>query len=279
MQPREPGRLAAGLQLVGEGRRQPAEDEPDGVEPLRRRIERQGEREPLGGAAWPEALRLLAPGPGVQPRPLVPEAGHHGRPRELRHRADRPQPEAREARPDVRVAGEQAGRDTGRGTGHRRRAGRGSAGRPRTHGRRRRSGEARAGDPRPRRAGQQRARARRRSARRASPRSPTAGSGRRRGRRSARTPGRDVARAGDPGAERREPLAGGLDGVPVRLRREVEEGRLGCEPMGAPERDPPPDAEGPSERVRVDHRPVRPGLSAEDDRAGRPRDGGAVAPR
>ena len=89
----------------------------------------------------------------------------------------------------------------------------------------------------------------------------------------------DVAGAGDPGAERGQPLAGGLDGVPVRVRREVEEGRLGREPVGGPERDPPAHAEGPGEGIRVHHGPVRPGLSAEDDRAGRPRAGGAAAPR
>ena len=50
-QPREPGGLAAGLQLVGEGRGQAVEDEPDGVELLGRRVERQAEREPLGGPA------------------------------------------------------------------------------------------------------------------------------------------------------------------------------------------------------------------------------------
>ena len=36
--------------------------------------------------------------------------------------------------------------------------------------------------------------------------------------------------------------------------------------MGAPERDPAPDAERPRRRIGVDHRPVGPGLAAEDDR-------------
>ena len=198
---------------------------------------------------------------------------------QLRHRADRAQPEAGEPGPDVGVAGEQAGGIRGEepaivaGRDEDRRAalgrmGGGDAGR-----------EARAGDPRPRRAGQQRREGLadpgdERLLDPPQPGQPVDVDGEPPER---RVP--DVARAGDPGAERRQPLAGGLDGVPVRLRREVEEGRLGCQPVGAPERDPPAHAEGPCERVRVDHRPVRPGLSAEDDRAGRPRGGGAVAPR
>ena len=36
--------------------------------------------------------------------------------------------------------------------------------------------------------------------------------------------------------------------------------------MRRPERDPAPDAERPGRRIRVDHRPVRPRLAAEDDR-------------
>ena len=36
--------------------------------------------------------------------------------------------------------------------------------------------------------------------------------------------------------------------------------------MGAPERDPAPDAERPRRRIGVDHRPVGPRLAAEDDR-------------
>ena len=84
----------------------------------------------------------------------------------------------------------------------------------------------------------------------------------------------DVARPGDPGAERRKALARGLDGVPIGVRVEVEEGRLGREPVCAPERDRPPDAERPSLGIRVDDRPVGPRLSAEDDRAVRPRAGG-----
>ena len=57
--------------------------------------------------------------------------------------------------------------------------------------------------------------------------------------------------------------------VPVRVRREVEEGRLGREPVGAPERDPPAHAEGPGERIRVHHgsRPSRAGRRGRSGRA------------
>ena len=63
------------------------------------------------------------------------------------------------------------------------------------------------------------------------------------------------ARAGETRAERGECLEGGLDRRRVRVRIRIEEDRLRCEPVGAPERDPPPDAERPGVRVRVDDRP------------------------
>ena len=92
---------------------EPAEDEADRLEPLGRRLQRQAEGHPLRGPSRPEPLRLLAPGPGVEPRALVPEPRDHRRARQLRHGPDRPQPEPGEPRPDVRVPREEAGRDTG----------------------------------------------------------------------------------------------------------------------------------------------------------------------
>ena len=77
-----------------------------------------------------------------------------------------------------------------------------------------------------------------------------------------------VGAAGDPGAECRERLEGGLDGRPVRVGIRVDEGRLRDEPMGAPERHPPPDAQRPGFRARVDDRARIPRPAAQDERAG-----------
>ena len=68
-----------------------------------RRVDRQGEDEPLRRAARPERLELLAPGPGVEPFALLAEPGDERRARQVRDRADPSQPEAAEAGPDVRV--------------------------------------------------------------------------------------------------------------------------------------------------------------------------------
>ena len=84
---------------------------------------------------------------------------------------------------------------------------------------------------------------------------------------------RDVARPGDARAEPCEPRTRSLDRVAVRVRGGIEEGRLGRQPVGAPERQPASHTERPRERVRVEDDPVRPGLAAEDDRAGRHRAG------
>ena len=239
-------------------------------------LHREAEGHPLGGAAWPEALGLLAVRPGVQQRPLVAEPGHQRRARQRGHRLDRPQPEPGQPRPDVGVPREQAWRGRARGTARRRRAGRGPAGRPRRVRRGDRGGERRARDPRARRAGQDRGKRRRHPGDQRLLDPPQADQTVHVDRDPPEGRIGDIARRGDAGAERREPVAGALDGVPVRVRRGVEEGRLGCKPVRAPERDPPSHAERTREGIRVHHGPVRPGLSAEDDRAGRPRAGGAV---
>ncbi len=86
--------------------------------------------------------------------------------------------------------------------------------------------------------------ARRSAARRGPARDPTAARARRPGPRTARTPDRAGSTTpGQAGAECRERLEGGLDGRPVRVRFRIDEGRLGDQSMGAPERDPAPDAE------------------------------------
>ena len=84
-----------------------------------------------------------------------------------------------------------------------------------------------------------------------------------------------IGAAGDPRAERRERLEGGLDGRPVRVGIRVDEGRLRDEPMGAPERHPPPDAQRPGFRARVDDRARIPRPAAQDERAGREGLGGS----
>ena len=84
-----------------------------------------------------------------------------------------------------------------------------------------------------------------------------------------------VGAPGDPRAERRERLEGGLDGRPVRVGVRVDEGRLRDEPVGAPERHPPPDAQRPGVRARVDDRPRIPRPAAQDERAGREGLGGS----
>ena len=84
-----------------------------------------------------------------------------------------------------------------------------------------------------------------------------------------------VGAAGDPRTEGGEPLEGGLDGRPVRIGVRVDEERLRDEPMGAPERHPPPDAERPGLRARVDDRTRVPRPPAQDERAGREGLGGS----
>ena len=78
-----------------------------------------------------------------------------------------------------------------------------------------------------------------------------------------------IGAAGDPRAERGERLEGGLDRRPVGVGIVLDEGRLRDEPMGAPERHPPPDAQRPRVRARVDDRARIPRPAAQDERAGR----------
>ena len=83
-----------------------------------------------------------------------------------------------------------------------------------------------------------------------------------------------VGRAGQPRAEPGERLEGGFDRRRVGLGSGSRKAASGASRWAAPERDPAPDAERPGRRIRVDHHPVRPRLSAEDDRpVGRERAG------
>ena len=208
------GRQTAGQQLVGEGAGQPVQDEPQRRELVRCRLDGESQGEPLGRTARPERLELLAAGPGVDPRALLPEAGDERRAVELGDRAHLAQAEAGEAGPDIGVLGQQAGRERGEERGL-------AAGRDEGRGPRLGAGggdgrdEAGAGDrgtdrgtgtdrgggtDRPRRRGPRprspagRARAgpvpgRRPAARRGPVRDPTTARGRRRGPRTARTSG------------------------------------------------------------------------------------------
>ena len=78
----------------------------------------------------------------------------------------------------------------------------------------------------------------------------------------------DVARAGDPGAERREPLAGGLDGVPVRLRRRGR-GRSPRARAGGRSRAGSPGARRGPERAGPRRPPSRPSRAVRRGRSGR----------
>ena len=74
---------------------------------------------------------------------------------------------------------------------------------------------------------------------------------------------------GDPRTERCQRLEGGFHDRPVRVGIRVDEGRLRDEPMGAPERHPPPNAQRPGVRARVDDRARIPRPAAQDERSGR----------
>ena len=267
MEPRPRGRQPARDELAGQGGGQPMEDEAERLEILDRGLDGQPEPEPLRRPARPERLELLAARPGLDPRPFLAEPGDERGPVELGDRADPAQPEAGQPGPDVRIGGEQAGRmrgeEVGLATG-RDEVGSAGPGEDGGHGR----AEAGAGDPGPdaagvpigplpehpaERLGQPLDEHRLRSPQRLEAvdldlEQPERGIGR-------------VGAAGDPRAERRERLEGGLDGRPVGVGIRIDEGRLRDEPMGAPERHPSPDAQRPGFRVRVDDRARVPRLA------------------
>jgi hypothetical protein len=214
----------------------------------------------------------------VDPRALVPEPGNERGSRQRRHGADPAEPEPSEPRADIGVRRQQAGRPrreprrllTRRDD--RRLAGARIAGGDRGR-------EARPGNPGAGPAGQDRGGDGDQAldeARLGAPQPPEAVDldleqpERRIGR---------VARSGEPGAERRERLEGGLDGPRVRIRLRVEEAGLRRQPVRGPERDPAPDPERSGGSARVEDRPVRPRLSAEDDRTGRERAGARARAR
>ncbi len=249
-------------------------------------------REVFRGPARPERLELLAACPGPDPCPFLAEAGDERGPVQLGDRADPAQAEAGEAGTDIRIGGEEAGRMRSEEVGLA--AGRDEvrgpwSGEDRGDGR----AEAGAGDPGPDAAvvanagdaavavGPARTLAQRMAQR---PDQPLDEDRLRPPQRleavdlDLEQPERRVTRvdaAGDPRAERRECLEGGLDGRPVRVGVGIDEGRLRDEPMGAPERDPSPDAQRPGFPVRVDDRARIPRPAAQDERAGREGLGGS----
>ncbi len=256
---------ASSLELIGECPGEAVEDEPERVELPDGGLDRQGECESFRGPPRAERRDLLPLCPGQEARALIPEPGDERRSRQLCDRPDPAQPEASEAGLDVRIGGQERGRQRGE-EGRlavrpddpwlRRR---GMGGRDR----RRESGP---GDPRPWGAGQDR-----------DERGDEAPDELRLAAPQSLEPvdldleqaeGRIglVGGPGQPGTEPGQRLEGGLDGRRIGLRLGIEERRLRSEPVGAPERDSPPDAERPCGRIRVDDRHVRPGLSAEDDR-------------
>ena len=218
------------------------QDEPERLEVLDRRLDGQGEGEPLGGAAGAERLGLLAPAPA---RAAAPPRRRTGR--SARSAARRPRRRSGAARtaqpgPDVGVGGQQAGRAVGeeRGLVAGRDDDRG-IGPGRDGGDRRR--EVRAGDADPERdpgTGHSPGSA----PRNAEPaRSMRTGSGPHNGP-SPSMPTSNWPNAASTGslaprqarAEPPERLEGGLGRCPVRVGIGVEEGRLRDEPVGAPQR-------------------------------------------
>ena len=115
----------------------------------------------------------------------------------------------------------------------------------------------------------------RRRARPAPARAPTAPRARRSGPPGARRRRRWLGRAGDRGAERARRSKAAASARSASLSSASPR----RQPVRRSERHPAPDPERPSRGIGVEHRPVRPGLPAEDDRPRRPRAGGPAPPR
>jgi hypothetical protein len=256
---------ASSLELIGECTGEAVEDEPERVELPDWGLDRQGERESLRGTPRAKRRDLLPLGPGQETLALIPESSDECRSRQLRDRPDLAEPEAPEAGLDVRIVGQERGRQ-------RSEEGR-LAARPddprlrwRCVGGRDRRRESGPGDPRPRGARQDWAERTDEAPDELGLPAPQ----------SLEPIYLDLEQAerrigllrspGQTGTEPGQRLEGGFDGRGIGLRLRIEKGGLRSEPVGAPEREPPPDAERPCGRIRVDDRPVRPGLSAEDDR-------------
>ena len=273
------GRRATSQELIAERAGQPVEHEPQRLEVLDRRFEPQPQDEPLGSAMGPERDDLLPIGPGVDPLALGAEPGDQCRAGQRRDRIDPTQPEPAEPGPDIRVRGQQGGRERpeeGRLATrfHDPRMARGLR-RPGSGGGR----EPRPGDPDPGSAREdpgERPDDPLHEDRLGSPQplkpvdldleQPEGRVG-------------GVGCAGDTGAEPAERLQRPLDRRPVRGRIRVEECRLRSQSMGGSERLPASNPELTSRRVRVEDRPVGPRSSAEDDRSGRERSEARVRDR
>ena len=266
---------AATLELIGEGAGESVEDEPERVQVPDGGLDRQGERESLRRPSGPERRDLLPLGPGKEPSTFLPESSDERGSRQLRDRTDLAQPEAPEAGLDVRIRGQERGRQRGE-EGRlparsndprlgRRGVGGSNCGR-----------EPGPGDPRPRQSRQDGGESGDEAPDELRLAAPQAFEAVHLDLQQAEGRIRLVGRPGQPGAEPGQGLEGGFDPRSIGLRLGIEKGGLRGEPVGAPKRDPPPDAERPCGRVRVDDRPVRPRLSAEDDRPVR-REGVGVA--
>ncbi len=248
------------------------EHEPERIERLDRRLDRQPEGEPFGSVPRPERIGLLAPSPGTDPLPFDPEPGHERRARDLRDLPDPAQAETGKASTDVRVGREERGRQRGEVRGLA--AGRDDERRGRSGMRGRdRGSEAGAGDPGSRRTGQDR---RERGhdpgdEHRIRAPQPLEAVGLDLQAPEARI--RRIRCAGQARAERGQPLERGLDRRPVGVRFRIEERRLRHEPVGGAQGHAPTDADRPRVGARVEHRPVGPRLAAQYDRALRKRRG------
>ena len=111
------GGEAATDELAGESDGQSMEHEPEWLQVLDGRFDREAERESLGAAPWAERFELLATGPGVDPGSLLAEPGDERRPWKLGHGADPAQTESNEPGADVRVCGQEARRMRGKELG------------------------------------------------------------------------------------------------------------------------------------------------------------------
>ena len=89
------------------------EHEAERLEVLGGGLDGQREGQALRRPSRPEWLQLLAPGPGMDPRALLAEAGDQGRPGELGDRPDPAQAEADQPGPNIRILSEQARRQRG----------------------------------------------------------------------------------------------------------------------------------------------------------------------
>ncbi len=113
MQSSAGGRQAPCRQLLGQGRRDPVEDEPERLEILRGGLDREREGQPLRRAPRSERFELLTPRPGVDPGTFLAKPGDQRGSGKLGDGPDLAEAKADEPGPDVGVGGQQPRRMRG----------------------------------------------------------------------------------------------------------------------------------------------------------------------